>query len=285
MSQLSVTIDKKSGFCFGVVFAIQMAEDMLDQEGKLYCLGDIVHNDEEVKRLAKKGLRVINHTQLKTLKNEKVLFRAHGEPPSTYEIAFANNIHLLDASCPVVLKLQQAVRESQSKQEKIYLYGQRGHPEVLALLGQLGGNAQVFQSVQELDMRAMPRQITLYSQTTKSVTGFYNVVKALREMDIDVHVRDTVCRQVSNRERDMQRFATAYDSVIFVSGRHSSNGKALYKICKNINPSTHFIAHEYELRSQWFSAGDKVGICGATSTPQWLMEKVRDTILAFTLCG
>ena len=281
MAQLSVHIDEKSGFCFGVVYAIQMAEDVLDEEGKLYCLGEIVHNDEEVRRLSQKGLKIIKHADLYTLKaGEKVLIRAHGEPPSTYQIAFERQLHLLDASCPVVLQLQHDIHQSQSEQEHIYIYGMPGHPEVLALLGQLKNKATVFQSFEELDIAHMPPHITIYSQTTKAVAAFYDIVKKLREAGISVKMHDTICRQVSNRERDIQHFARRYNKIIFVSGTRSSNGKGLYQTCKKINKHTFFISHEHELSCEWFAEGDTVGVCGATSTPTWLMQNIRDKILA-----
>ena len=281
---VSVTIDQKSGFCFGVVFAVKMAEEVLEKEGRLYCLGHIVHNDEEVRRLEVKGLRIIDHTQLSKLHNTKVLIRAHGEPPSTYKIAHKNNIELLDASCPVVLKLQHAVKQSHAKLEKIYIYGKPGHPEVKAIMGQIKEDAVVFQSLDEIDLKNLPSQITLYSQTTKAIRNFYDIIKAIQEAGTEVCVRDTICRQVSNRERDMQKFALQYDKVIFISGTRSSNGKALYETCKSINPKTYFVSSVSDLQPEWFVSGDRIGICGATSTPQWLMEDARQYILSL-LCG
>ncbi|MDN4165523.1 4-hydroxy-3-methylbut-2-enyl diphosphate reductase [Cytophagales bacterium LB-30] len=281
MLHLNIEIDANSGFCFGVVYAIEMAEEILDESGHLYCLGDIVHNDEEVKRLEAKGLKIIDHEVLKTLKDEKVLIRAHGEPPSTYQMAIANNLELIDASCPVVLKLQNRIKNSFDKEEKIYIYGKHGHAEVIGLLGQTNNEAVVFQDINELDISTLPKNMTLYSQTTKSTDNFYHITNTLAEAGIEVNANDTICRQVSNRDKELRDFASRFDVVIFVSGTKSSNGKVLYNVCKEKNPNTHFISHPSELKTEWFNAGDKIGICGATSTPMWLMEEVRNTLLTY----
>lgn len=281
MLNLQVTIDDNSGFCFGVVYAIEMAEDILDEQGYLYCLGDIVHNDEEVKRLEAKGLRIITHEDLIGLKDEKVLIRAHGEPPSTYQLALKNNLELIDASCPVVLKLQNRIKNSFDKQDNIYIYGKHGHAEVVGLLGQTNNKAVVFQDLEELDLVSMPRQITLYSQTTKSTDKFYQITQKLSEAGIQVDANDTICRQVSNRDKELRQFAKNFDKIIFVSGSKSSNGKVLYNVCKDTNPNTFFISKIEDLNLEWFAPNDKVGICGATSTPMWLMEQVRDKILSY----
>jgi 4-hydroxy-3-methylbut-2-enyl diphosphate reductase len=272
---LDVQIDVNSGFCFGVVYAIEMAEDILAEEGKLYCLGDIVHNDEEVSRLERKGLKIINHEQLKSLNNEKVLIRAHGEPPSTYELALQNNLELIDASCPVVLKLQNRIKNSFDKQEDIYIYGKHGHAEVVGLLGQTNNNAIVFQDLEELDLAQLPREITLYSQTTKSTDKFYEINEVLRENGITVKTNDTICRQVSNRDKELRDFAKNFDVIIFVSGTKSSNGKVLYKVCREQNKRTFFVSSITDVKSEWFGQNESVGICGATSTPMWLMEEVQ----------
>ncbi len=276
---LSVRIDPNSGFCFGVIYAIQMAEDLLDEQGYLYCLGDIVHNDGEVQRLERKGLRIIDHAQLADLRDEAVLIRAHGEPPSTYEMAMRNNLTLIDASCPVVLKLQNRIKTSFDKQEKIFIYGKHGHAEVLGLLGQTSGEAVVFESLDELLSHELPANITLYSQTTKSTDSFYRIKNELLGRGYGVSANDTICRQVSNRDQDLRRFAANFDQVVFVSGTKSSNGKVLYQVCKDTNPQTHFVSKTDELRAEWFAPGQSVGICGATSTPMWLMEQVRDALL------
>lgn len=278
MLNLQVTIDNNSGFCFGVVYAIEMAEDMLDEQGYLYCLGDIVHNDEEVKRLEAKGLRIINHDDLAQLRNEKVLIRAHGEPPSTYELALKNNIELIDASCPVVLKLQNRIKNSHDKDDTIYIYGKHGHAEVVGLLGQTGNRAVVFQDLSELDVAEMPRKITLYSQTTKSTGEFYEIKEKLQQSGIAVDANDTICRQVSNRDKELRIFAKRFDRIIFVSGSKSSNGRVLYRVCKETNPDTYFVSNVENIEREWFAPDNKVGICGATSTPMWLMEQIRDRI-------
>ncbi len=279
MLHLKVDIDNNSGFCFGVVYAIEMAEDILDEQHHLYCLGDIVHNDEEVRRLEKKGLKIIDHESLKHLHGEKVLIRAHGEPPSTYRLALENNLELIDASCPVVLKLQNRIKNSYDKEERIYIYGKHGHAEVEGLLGQTNQKAIVFQDINELDTSQLPRSITLYSQTTKSTDKFYEITRTLRDAGIEVNANDTICRQVSNRDKELRDFAGKYDIILFVSGTKSSNGKVLYGVCKERNPQTYFISSEKEIESQWFSPKSSVGICGATSTPMWLMENVRNELL------
>lgn len=277
---LQVTIDSQSGFCFGVVYAIEMAEEILDSEGHLYCLGDIVHNDEEVKRLENKGLKIIDHQALNNLKNAKVLIRAHGEPPSTYQIALNNNLELIDASCPVVLKLQNRIRNSYEKAEKIYIYGKHGHAEVVGLLGQTEQEAVVFQDESELDFDSLPKNLTLYSQTTKSTDRFYEIKSKLEKAGISVNSNDTICRQVSNRDAELRNFAMEFCKIVFVSGSKSSNGKVLYQVCKQTNPNTVFVSNANEIDTSWFSSGDTVGICGATSTPMWLMEEVRDKLIS-----
>lgn len=278
---LTVSIDKASGFCFGVVYAIDMAEDILDQEPYLYCLGDIVHNDEEVKRLTARGLRIIDHDQLSLLRNEKVLIRAHGEAPSTYELALHNGLTLIDASCPVVLKLQNRIKTSYDENEQILIFGKHGHAEVIGLQGQTNGNAIVFQDISELDDMALPSKFTLYSQTTKSTDKFYAIKDELLRRGYDVNANDTICRQVSNRYSDLEKFVQYYDKVIFVSGKKSSNGKVLFDVCKKFNPHSYFISNVEDLDLSWFEPNDKVGICGATSTPMWLMEQVKEKLQEF----
>ncbi|MCB2408187.1 4-hydroxy-3-methylbut-2-enyl diphosphate reductase [Hymenobacter lucidus] len=277
---LSVRIDPNSGFCFGVIYAIQMAEDILEEQGYLYCLGDIVHNDEEVERLEQRGLRIIDYDTFDRLRDEKVLIRAHGEPPSTYQTALQNDLTLIDASCPVVLKLQNRIKTSYDKKEQIFIYGKHGHAEVRGLLGQTSGNAVVFESLDELLSHELPANITLYSQTTKSTDSFYRIKGELEHRGYAVNANDTICRQVSNRDKDLRKFAAQYDQIVFVSGTKSSNGKVLYQVCKDTNPRTHFISKVGELCASQFQPGQSVGICGATSTPMWLMEDVRDALLA-----
>jgi 4-hydroxy-3-methylbut-2-enyl diphosphate reductase len=272
---LKVTIDQDSGFCFGVVYAIDMAEEILADDGYLFCLGDIVHNDEEVKRLKAMGLRIISHEDLLNIKNEKVLIRAHGEAPETYRLALENNITLIDASCPVVLKLQNRVKNSYDNKEKVLLFGKHGHAEVIGLQGQTNDEALVFQDIAELDDVELPNKFTLYSQTTKSTAKFYEIKDELIKRGYEIKANDTICRQVSSRDEDLRKFVINYDCVVFVSGKKSSNGKVLFEVCKSINPNTYFVSSEEELSLEMFSPGNTVGICGATSTPVWLMEKVK----------
>lgn len=285
---MQVTIDKNSGYCFGVEFAIKMAEDEMENMEPLYCLGDIVHNDMEVKRLSEKGLVVIDRERLQELSNCKVLIRAHGEPPETYKLAIENNIELIDASCPVVLKLQHRVKNAFDKMERengqIVIYGKKGHAEVIGLTGQTLEKAIVVMEDADLEKIDYNRPITLFSQTTKSTKGFYALSAKIEEKikankgeltEIDFNSNDSICRQVSNREPQLQRFAQENDVILFVSGKKSSNGKALYQVCLSENPRSYFIENEEEIESIWFQNAERVGICGATSTPMWLMEQVK----------
>ena len=281
MLGLDVTIDTKSGFCFGVEFAIEIAEEVLREEGELYCLGDIVHNDMEVKRLEEMGLKIIDHEELESMNDVKVLIRAHGEPPSTYDLAIKNNITLMDASCPVVLKLQNRIKKSHDKDEKIYIYGKHGHPEVKGLMGQTGKDAVVFQDIKELDLDNLPESLTLYTQTTKSKEKFYEIVSKLTKTGVNVNVNDTLCRQVSNRDNQLQDFSNNFDKIVFVSGTKSSNGNALFNVCKQNNSNSYFVSSSDEIDKGWFNKDERVGVCGATSTPMWLMEEVKEKILEF----
>ena len=287
---IKVSIDQNSGYCFGVEFAIQMAEDEMEHEERLYCLGDIVHNDMEVQRLYNKGLRIINREDLQNLRDCKVLIRAHGEPPETYEIALKNNIELIDASCPVVLKLQNRIKHSYDKMVEtngqVVIYGQKGHAEVIGLAGQTKEEAIIVTTEEDLHQIDFSRPVTLYSQTTKSTTGFYKI-KALIEDQmkiangvkaVEFNANDSICRQVSNREPHLTKFARLHDVIIFVSGKKSSNGKALFGVCKNENERSYFIENDSEIDSSWFRPDDSVGICGATSTPMWLMENIAEHI-------
>jgi 4-hydroxy-3-methylbut-2-enyl diphosphate reductase len=276
---VNVEIDDNSGFCFGVVFAISMAEDILDAEGKLFCLGDIVHNDEEVSRLKAKGLQIIDHEQLKNIRNEKVLIRAHGEPPETYKLAMENQIELIDASCPVVLKLQNRVREAYNDNEQILIYGKHGHAEVKGLVGQTNGEAKVVETFDELENMELPKKLQLFSQTTKRTKNLYKLKSTLEAKGIEVDFNDTLCRQVINRDVQLPNFVKKFDKVVFVAGLKSSNGKVLYDVCKENNPNTFFVSNKNELKKEWFNINETVGICGATSTPQWQMEEVKEAIL------
>ncbi|MCU0437450.1 MAG: 4-hydroxy-3-methylbut-2-enyl diphosphate reductase [Raineya sp.] len=288
---MKVNIDKNSGYCFGVEYAITMAEEELQESEKLYCLGDIVHNDKEVKRLAQKGLQIIDREQLATIHDCKVLIRAHGEPPETYQIALQNNIELIDASCPVVLKLQNRIKSAYDKakemQGQIVIYGKKGHAEVIGLSGQTNKEAIIVTDESDLDLIDFSKPIVLFSQTTKSTEGFYKM-KDLIEKRIEAlgytenlslfDANDSICRQVSNREPQLEKFSQDNDVIVFVSGKKSSNGKSLFLVCQRHNTRSYFIEDEQEIQSDWFLPEDNVGICGATSTPMWLMEKVKEKI-------
>lgn len=278
----NIEIDKKSGFCFGVVRAIKKAEEELAKEQPLYCLGDIVHNGQEVKRLADLGLVTITHEELKELKDVKVMFRAHGEPPSTYEIAKENNIELIDASCPVVLKLQSRIKKSyEGDKKQMVIFGKRGHAEVIGLLGQVGDDAIVIESEDELDQIDFTRDIKLFSQTTKSLDGFNSLVKTMTERmapNAVFEYSDTICRQVANRMPNIAIFAERNDIVLFVAGKKSSNGRVLYEHSKSINENTFFISEPNDVNELDIDFSKKIGICGATSTPSWLMEAVANRV-------
>ena len=285
---MRVTIDENSGYCFGVEYAIQMAEEALADGDQLYCLGDIVHNTMEVERLQALGLVIVEREDLKDLKNCRVLIRAHGEPPETYQMALANNIELIDASCPVVLKLQNRVRHSYERIAdnggQVVIYGQKGHAEVIGLAGQTGGTAIIVTKEEDLDLVDLSKPIALFSQTTKSTQGFYKMRDELERRHKSAlnndsappyfEANDSICRQVSNREPQLRKFATANDVLLFVSGKKSSNGKALYTACLQENPKSYFIENEHELNPLWLDGAETVGICGATSTPMWLMQRV-----------
>lgn len=285
---MKIDIDENSGYCFGVEFAIQMAEDEMAKGKELYCLGDIVHNSMEVERLSKKGLRTITIDNLKNLKDCKVLIRAHGEPPETYETAIKNNIELVDASCPVVLKLQNRVKNSfdqiKRKGGQLVIYGKPGHAEVIGLTGQTSNEAIIVTGEKDLHKIDFGRPIMLYSQTTKSTEGFYKLKKVIKKRiedtgllfeDDDFNANDSICRQVSNREPHMQEFSQKHDLILFVAGRKSSNGLALYNVCRSHNPRSHFIESEKDIDINWIRSDESVGICGATSTPTWLMQQIK----------
>lgn len=289
---MKVEIDENSGYCFGVEFAIQMAEDEMVEGQELYCLGDIVHNSMEVERLYNKGLRTITRDELKDLKDCKVLIRAHGEPPETYQIAIQNNIELVDASCPVVLKLQNRVKNAydlvKHKDGQLVIYGKPGHAEVIGLTGQTSNEAIIITGIEDLEKIDFSKPVTLFSQTTKSTKGFYSIkeeiekrieTEGLLSVADDFNANDSICRQVSNREPHMEKFSQKHDVIIFVAGRKSSNGKALYNVCLTNNPRSYFVENEKEIDLSWIEPGDSIGICGATSTPTWLMEQVRDFLI------
>lgn len=278
---IKVEIDKGSGFCFGVVKAINKAEEELGKDVKLYCLGDIVHNSREVERLKEMGLIAINHEEFQQLHNAKVLLRAHGEPPETYAIARRNNIEIIDATCPVVLRLQKRVKQEHLKESgeevQIIIYGQNGHAEVLGLVGQTTGKAIVIEKLEEVKGLDFSKSIRLYSQTTKSLDEFWEIVDYIKEHispDASFEYYDTICRQVANRMPNLRKFAASHDLLFFVSGKKSSNGKMLFSECLKVNPNSHLIDNENEIDASLLRNVQSIGVCGATSTPKWLMEKV-----------
>ncbi|TDN96672.1 4-hydroxy-3-methylbut-2-enyl diphosphate reductase [Sunxiuqinia elliptica] len=282
---LKVEIDHKSGFCFGVVNAIKKAEETLDQGEKLYCLGDIVHNGMEIKRLEALGLVTIDREEYLNLKNCRVLLRAHGEPPSTYEHAQANNIELIDATCPVVLKLQQRVKKAYEQMEaedgQIILFGKKGHAEVTGLNGQTKDQSIIIEDEEDLKQVDPNKPAFLFSQTTKSIDQFQQLAQRLQKnAKQPLTVKDTICRQVANRVPRMKEFASQHDILIFVGGKKSSNARFLFDVCKQTNPDSYFISTLEELDENWFQNKQSAGICGATSTPQWLMEQVAEKIKA-----
>lgn len=284
---IHIEIDQGSGFCFGVVNAIKSAEKELAESGKLYCLGDIVHNSQEVKRLEKLGLETIDHEQFKQLKNVKVLLRAHGEPPETYEIARQNNIQIIDATCPVVLQLQRKIhRQHTDRAMQIVIYGKIGHAEVNGLVGQTDGDAIVIEKKEDLHLVDFNRDICLFSQTTKPLDGFKEIVEIIRSRiapDVEFKFFDTICRQVTNRIPHILEFAAEHDVVLFVAGKKSSNGKALFEECRKANPRSYFISEASELDEAWVKDAKSVGVCGATSTPKWQMEEVAELLKKITL--
>ncbi len=280
MLNLVVEIEPNSGFCFGVKNAIKKAEEILNLGEELYSLGEIVHNDQEIKRLEEKGMKTISYAEFEKLQNKTILFRAHGEPPESYKIAKNNHVTVIDASCPIILKLQEKISRSFLQHENIYIFGVPNHPEIIGLNGKINNSAVVFEKYEDLDLNKLPKKITLYSQTTKSLKQFYAIIKELREHDITVKIVDSICRQVSNREQDLREFCRRFDTIVFVAGTNSSNGKQLYEICRQENPDTNFVSTVNEIKPVWFRLNERVGICGATSTPLWLIQDVKNYLLA-----
>ena len=282
---VQIEIDNGSGFCFGVTTAIKKAEEELAAGKTLYCLGDIVHNGMECERLKQLGLVTINHEEMKQLHGVKVLLRAHGEPPSTYEIARENDIEIIDATCPVVLQLQRRIKKQYDAcpEAQIVIFGKPGHAEVLGLVGQTESKAIVIANVEEVKRLDFTRDIYLYSQTTKSLDEFHRIIEYIQEHispDATFKSFDTICRQVANRMPNISAFATRHDLVLFVCGRKSSNGKVLFNECKSVNPNSHLIEGPEEIKKEWLDGVNTIGICGATSTPKWLMEQCRDAIIS-----
>lgn len=278
---IKVEIDEGSGFCFGVVTAINKAEEELTKGETLYCLGDIVHNSKEVERLKEMGLITINHDEFKQLQNAKVLLRAHGEPPETYMIARENNIEIIDATCPVVLRLQKRIKqgflEDNQKEKQIVIYGKNGHAEVLGLVGQTDGQAIVIEKAEEVKKLDFNKSIRLFSQTTKSLDEFQEIVEYIKQHispKATFEYYDTICRQVANRMPKLREFAASHDLIFFVSGKKSSNGKMLFEECLKVNPNSHLIDSQEEIDASLLQDVTSIGVCGATSTPKWLMEKI-----------
>ena len=289
---VQIEIDSGSGFCFGVTTAIRKAEEELEKGGILYCLGDIVHNGMECERLKDMGLVTINHDDMRELHDVKVLLRAHGEPPETYELARRNNIEIIDATCPVVLQLQKRIKQqynanaqspgqSVKSDAQIVIFGKKGHAEVLGLVGQTDSSAIVIENFDEVKRLDFTRDIYLYSQTTKSLDEYHRIIDYIQS-----HISpgatfksfDTICRSVANRMPNISQFASRHDLILFVCGRKSSNGKVLYNECLRVNPNTHLVEDAHEIEPSWLEGIQSVGICGATSTPRWLMEQCRDAI-------
>lgn len=281
-----IDIDENSGFCPGVVSAIKKAEDELLQNNSLYCLGDIVHNSREVERLTEQGLETIGIDELQKLKDTRVLLRAHGEPPSTYDLAKRNNISIIDATCPVVLALQRKIKAAYERHDKkntqIVIYGKVGHAEVNGLVGQTNGTAIVVENLNDIDKIDFSKDICLFSQTTKSIEGFNEIIAEIQKKKKDCikfEYFDTICRQVANRIPKIISFVSKYELIYFVCGKKSSNGKVLYEQCKKTNPTTLLISGVEDIDLSDIKGKEKIGICGATSTPKWQMEAVRDYIL------
>lgn len=284
---MNIEIDSGSGFCFGVTTAIRKAEEELTTHKQLYCLGDIVHNERECERLAAMGLEMIDHEAFHSLHDARVLLRAHGEPPSTYATAQEHDVHLIDATCPVVLQLQRRIRSTYEEHPdaQIVIYGKPGHAEVLGLVGQTEGKARVIADLSEADSLDYSRDIYLFSQTTKPLEGFRRLVEHIGQHIVPparFEYSDTICRQVANRLPGVRTFARRHDVIIFVCGQKSSNGRVLFNACLKENPRSHMVDDSAAIRPDWFEGAESVGICGATSTPKWLMEQCRERILTFS---
>lgn len=286
--KMNVEIDHDSGFCFGVLAAIGKAEEELKKDRPLYCLGDIVHNGIECERLSDMGLRTINHDQFKNLTNAKVLLRAHGEPPSTYETAKKNNINIVDATCPVVLKLQKSIHKQymcmDTNKQQIIIFGQKGHAEVLGLVGQTEGKAIVLESIDDIDYINFSKDIYLYSQTTKSASGYNQLIEIIAKRvpeGIKFNHKNTVCGQVSHRREHLRDFAANHGLIFFVAGKKSSNGKILFNECLNVNSKSYLIEDKEDIEFKLLEGVQSIGICGATSTPKWLMEECRNYIINY----
>lgn len=280
MKNLTVKIAENSGFCFGVDYAIQIAETYLETNDYLYCLGEIIHNDEEVKRLAGIGLRIIDFDIFNTLRNETVLIRAHGEHPDVYKVAFDQDISLLDATCPVILKLQNRIRGSVGENRKILIFGNESHPEVKGLMGHSGSNSIILKEMEGIENLDPSEKLIVYSQSTSNLDKYYKMKDLLFDSGFDFKFNDTICRQVSHRGQEVKDFGSKFDVILFVSGTKSSNGRALFEQCKEVNPRTYFVSSINDVDFNWFGSNESIGVFGATSTPMWLMEEIKASVLA-----
>jgi 4-hydroxy-3-methylbut-2-enyl diphosphate reductase len=288
---MKVTVDKNSGFCWGVVRTVDIAEEAMQESAELFSLGPIIHNPMEIHRLKEKGMETVTHNDLEKLSGKRVLIRAHGEPPSTYALARRHNVELIDATCPVVTKVQERIRKFWDKGYQVVIFGKKDHAEVIGLVGHTNNEALVIKSVEEVSKVDCTRKTVLFSQTTMDKPTFYAIAEVLREKitaefevgtfeesALDFHAKDTICGQVAGRDKKLREFASQNDVIVFVAGRSSSNGKVLYEICREANRNTFFVEDESELKAEWFEGRQSVGISGATSTPQWLMECVKKAI-------
>ncbi len=287
---MNVTVDQNAGFCWGVVRTIEIAEEEMDNAGPLYSLGPIIHNPVETDRLRREGLEIVSHQDFERLRGQRVLIRAHGEPPTTYALARKHGVTLVDATCPVVTKVQERIRKFYDQGYQVVIFGKKDHAEVVGLVGNTSNEAIVIRSVEEIDKVDLRRKTVLFSQTTMDKASFHEIARVLKskiadlevgtfeEAAIDFHAKDTICGQVSGRDKKLREFARQHDVVIFVAGKNSSNGKVLFDICAEENPQTHFVESESELRAEWFTGAESVGISGATSTPQWLMQQIKGAV-------
>lgn len=293
--KFSVEIDPSAGFCWGVVRTIDIAEEEIRESGGLHSLGPVIHNPMEVQRLEEQGLDVVSHADFERLKGQRVLIRAHGEPPSTYRLAQKHGVILVDATCPVVTKVQERIRKFFDQGYQIVIFGKKDHAEVIGLVGHTNNEAVVIKSVKEVEHVDPRRKTVLFSQTTMDKQTFYEIARILKERikefvvgtfeesAIDFHAKDTICGQVSGRDKKLREFAARHDLVLFVAGRNSSNGKVLFEVCREANPTTYFVEDETEVRREWFEGKQTIGISGATSTPQWLMERVKRSVEQMSL--
>jgi len=281
MLKLHTQIDENSGFCFGVVSAIEKVEKALAENTEVICVGEIVHNEQEVSRLLEKGLKTIHQNEIQKISKSVIFFRAHGEPPESYQTAMKNENIIIDATCPIVAKLQQRVKQAYENKEAIMLFGKKNHPEIIGIIGQINNQAMIVESVQDIEFEKLPGEITIFSQTTQSPDKLHEIVNFMKENGIKVKIHNTTCSQVNGRTQKLKEFCRKFDQILFVAGHNSSNGKVLYSVCKENNSKVHFIACVEEIQKDWFKEKERIGICGATSTPLWLMQKVEEKLKSF----